>query len=197
MYSWYRQGYLTGTLRASQYKTAQKIISMSNWVDGELVIEGNNPIEEDDFMTRYVEGKFNTLFTPPQVSLLSHKIINHPTFRQLHKSMVNPMYEQSFWLKELRLVDFAAWCAKEPQPWHTDYGPFDIQVLMYFTDDDSKGGELSIGNIDHRGDVKEVYRHIPIDGSFVILQANNPYHQHKVHPSEGDRKVIELRYKVV
>lgn len=204
MYSWYRQGYITGTLGSQEYKVARKFLNNARWEDNEVVLGSRYPIDEDNCTTRYVEGRFNVVNCPLDVHILSHLLINCPEFRDLRHTLVNPMYPTSWWLKPIRLVDFAAWNSKQAQPYHSDYGPFDIQVLLYFTDDiqarvmkdQPTGGELIVGVKDQNGEIEQVYEHIPNDGTFVMLQPNNPYFQHKVLPSSGTRQVIELRYKI-
>ena len=203
MYTWYCQGWLSGELGIDTYKIARNLLNTAKWSGDEMVL-GDFWEEEDNFATRYVEGRHNVYHVPDTAHRLSWHFWRNTPAMDLHRTMVNPMYHKSYWQKHIQLVDVAAWNSKSEQPWHSDYGPFDIQVLMYFTNDlqtrftqsEVVGGDLVIGNKDNEGLVTEVYRHVPNDGSFVILQPNNPYFLHRVEKSAGNRQVIELRYKI-
>jgi len=201
MYTWYRQGFLAcGELNPGAYERARKLLSSCRWDDGELVYDIPYPESNDTGITRYVEGRFNLKHCPLDVHILSDLLKRDHVVDHLHRTMVNPMYHDTWWLKDLRLVDFNAWNTKREQPWHSDYGPFDIQVLLYFTNGinrgEDEGGHLVIGNKNEDGSIVEVHRHAPEDGTWIMMQPNNPYFLHRVEPCTGSRTVIELRYKI-
>lgn len=196
MYSWFRQGYATGTLDQEAIDIAKRIADGSNFDEGEVVLDQDYPHDEETYSNVYTDGKFSTYYSPVDVHVLSHHIVRHPTFQEIHKKMASPVYNESFWLNEIKLVEYSLWKSKGPKEWHADYGPFDIQVLIYLTEEDLVGGELKVGVMDEAGDIEEVYRHAPVDGTFVMVQSNNPYLPHCVNPLDGERYVMELRYKI-
>ena len=198
MYSWYRQGFFAcGELKSEPYDVAKSLLSKCNWDDGELVYDKEYSESDDTAITRYVEGRFNLKHCPYDAHILSDLLLRSHTMSKFQKTMVNPMYEDTWWLKDLRLVDFNAWNTKSEQPWHSDYGPFDVQVLLYFNDtDQDEGGHLVVGNKNEDGLIFEVHRHVPKDGTWIMIQPNNPYFLHRVESGAGSRTVLELRYRI-
>jgi hypothetical protein len=196
VYKFHEVGFNVGILPTEFITEAKKIIKSTKFNTGApppysadwMSIPGGLALETHKLEDFGYEESLRDLYcynnSPYYIKSFANEVLDLNFFIPLRKSLVTIQAADTYWTRSVRPFTYGLWNGAENLEWHNDnYDNSYMVLLMYFNDySEWKAewdGQICFGIEQEDGNIKEIHKHYPTDGTFVCINNYNPLMKHR------------------
>jgi hypothetical protein len=205
-YRFYNNGYTTGFVPNEIVDKCKDIIKTTTWV-GDTPRFADWSILKDSttdelWYEELVRGRMSYSHAPTAMRNLANEMIDLPFFDPMRRVFSKKQHAGYAGLRNFVPCSMGLWNRQENIPWHNDItDTSDFFILVYINDyqfwsADWKG-QIRFGKRDESGSIEPLHEHYPSNGTFAVINNNNPlFHHSVVSGNEYERFTFGFRYRI-